>query len=112
MIKNITAGPGLVIEHNHISMPYFNMTAPSAGMLRYNGGSQAFEVYDGFAWITMYGLVPQVNLDTEVYKMLVWASKKMKDEQELDALCQKYPALEKAKEKFDLVRQIVTNDND
>lgn len=107
MIKNITAGTGIDITNSYTSLPYFNMNSPSAGMVRYNGNAQAFEVYDGFDWKSIYGATPQVELNADVQNVLSWARRKMKEEYDLYVLCQKYPSLEKAKENFELVRQLV-----
>lgn len=48
-----------------------------------------------------------VGLTTKTISILEWAEKKIKDEQELQLLIEKYPALKQAKEKFDLIHVLV-----
>ena len=77
MIKGITSGPGITIDNNLFAgPPYFNMNTPSAGMLRYNGGSQLFEVYDGYSWTAMYTAHPTISLSPDAQLTLEWARKK------------------------------------
>jgi hypothetical protein len=91
MIRNITSGAGINISNNSFSMPYVNMSNPSAGMLRYNGSS--LEVYDGNVWITMLSSMPQVELDSWSMGAITWARDKMAEEQRMQELAAKHPTV-------------------
>ena len=79
-------------------MPYINMSASSAGMMRYNGSS--IEVYDGSCWLTLGMGYANVELDTEVLSLLEWARKKRGEEMILEQLAETNPTIK------DLVNQI------
>jgi hypothetical protein len=91
MIRNITAGPGLCIAANSYSTPYVDMTRPSAGMIRYNGGSM--EVYDGSNWLLMSSGIPQIELDGVTQEAVRWAYSKMNEEARVKELAAKHPAV-------------------
>jgi len=91
MIRNITSGAGIHISNNSFSMPYVNMSNPSAGMLRYNGSS--LEVYDGNIWLTMPSSMPQVELDGWSMGAITWARDKMAEEQRMQELAAKHPTV-------------------
>jgi Xaa-Pro aminopeptidase len=62
--------------------PYFSMSAPSAGMLRFNGDSRQMEVYDGTSWRIMSGNSASVSLNPDAEKAIDWALKKMQQEKD------------------------------
>ena len=62
--------------------PYFSMSAPSAGMLRYNGDNSNFEVYDGSSWRSMYGTSASISMNPDAEKAIDWALKQMEREKE------------------------------
>ncbi len=66
--------------------PYFSMSAPSAGMLRFNGDNRNFEVYDGMSWRTMSGTSATVSLNPNAEAAIDWAIKKIQEEKELEEL--------------------------
>lgn len=93
MIKNITGTGGITVAGSYPSYPYINMNNVSAGMVRYNGNSQNFEIYDGSTWMTLSSGAATVSLDYEVQNILNWAKAKMAEEQRLNELADKHPTV-------------------
>jgi len=62
--------------------PYFSMSAPSAGMLRFNGDMRQLEVYDGTSWRTMGGTSASVSLAPDAEQAIEWAINRMEQEKE------------------------------
>ena len=115
MIKSISAGPGLAVANGSQSYPYINMNNASAGMVRYNGNTHNFEVYDGNTWMVMYMAAATVTLDYDVQNILNWAKDKMLEDQRIKDLAKINPtvadalaAVEVAKEKLQVAATLVT----
>lgn len=98
MIHSIVGTTGVRVSQNSSSMPYINMSAPSAGMMRYNGSSM--EVYDGSCWLTLGMGYANIELDFEVLSLLEWARKKRSEELERERLAETNPTMR------DLIEQI------
>jgi hypothetical protein len=99
MIKNLTPGTGITINHSYSSWPNFYNTGNSlAGQMRYNGTSQNMEVYDGSSWITIASVYPTVELAPHVQAVVNWAQIKMAEEARLKELAAKHPAVADALE--------------
>ena len=91
MIRNITAGQGIYISGNVYNSPYVDMSRPSAGMVRYNGGN--LEVYDGSSWLPMTSSYPQIELDNFTMETVQWARQKMEEEKRMLELAAKHPTV-------------------
>lgn len=100
MIKSITQGLGIEVVGGSSAYPYINMSNPSAGMVRYNGNTSNFEVYDGISWCPMTSWATSVSLDRETQSIIEWAKKKRNEEIERDLLAAVSPAVK------DLIKQI------
>jgi hypothetical protein len=100
MIKSIVGGNCIEIVGGSSSYPYVNMANTSAGMVRYNGTTSNFEVYDGYNWCPITSLSTTIALDRGTQEILSWAKKKCDEEIELEKLAESYPAVK------DLVKQI------
>ena len=107
MIRTLNAGPGLAVANGSTSYPYVNMNNASAGMVRYNGSSQNFEVYDGSSWMSMYGTATTVTLDYDVQNILNWARDKMAEDQRIKELAKKHPGIRDLQEKLDVMIALV-----
>jgi hypothetical protein len=83
MIKQLTGVHGITVVGGSSSYPYVNMSNPSAGMVRYNGNNQNFEVYDGSSWMTFSGNYTSIELDSNVRSLLEWARAKRAEEEYL-----------------------------
>lgn len=83
----------------HIEHVYFNMSTPSAGMMRYNGNSSCIEVYDGSYWKILNNF-QDIKLSENTRKILEWASKKMEEESNIEQLAKTHPAIASALENF------------
>jgi hypothetical protein len=119
MIKTITAGQGLQVNHGYVSWPTFYNNSTSSnntlvGQVRYNGSSQNMEVYDGSVWLTMAAAYPTVELSGEVQSILHWARAKITEENRIKELADKHPsvadaleAVAKAEEQVRIVAALV-----
>jgi len=107
MIRSISAGPGLAVAGGSTSQPYINMNNASAGMVRYNGTSQNFEIYDGSSWMAMYSVAATVSLDYDVQTILNWARDKMQEDQHLKELAQRHPGIADLQEKLEVMIALV-----
>ena len=95
MIKSLQGTGGIVVGTT--STPWINMSNPSAGTVRYNGNTSAMEVYDGSSWLTL-SQSATVSLDYNAQVLLNWAQAKMAEEQRLESMAAKHPAVADALE--------------
>lgn len=85
--------------------PHFSMTAPSAGMLRFNGDNRNFEVYDGSSWRAMYGTSASVSMSPDAEQAISWAIQKMAEEKDWKELAENNQAVKIALENLEQARQ-------
>ena len=107
MIKSIMAGPGLAVSGGTVTYPYVNMNQTSAGLVRYNGNTQNYEVYDGNTWMVMYMAAATVTLDYDVQNILNWARDKMAEDQRIKELAKKHPGIRDLQEKLEVMVALV-----
>lgn len=93
MIKNIIGGSGMTVAGGNSSYPYVNMSNPSAGMVRYNGNNQTFEVYDGSSWLSVTGNYTQIELDNDTKILINWAKAKRAEEEYLKKEAENNPTI-------------------
>ena len=119
MIKNITGGPGVVVNGGNVSVQYINQNInnPMQGMIRVNGSD--FQVFDGTGWQQLATGYPSVSLDGETQDLLQWARTQRQLEMNRKTLIENNPALAKAYESikraevnFDILSKFVENDLD
>jgi hypothetical protein len=67
------------------------------------------EVYSDGSWISTDELIA-IQLPDGTQNVLQRARKKMAEEQKLKELCEKYPGLKQAKEKYEIIKALVEND--
>ena len=89
------------------SNPYISPGAVGAGMIRWNGNTNCMEVNDGNMWQQLNSSYTNIDLSEESKQILAWAAEKMRKEKELEALCEKYPGLKKARDNYELFKQFV-----
>ncbi len=120
MIKGINSSGRYVTISGGMapSMPYVNMSTPSAGMIRYNGNTQNTEVYDGNVWLTMATNHATVELNYDTEQLLEWAREerqKQRDREERiknnPALQKAYEAIVRAEDNFNILEKFVENDD-
>lgn len=119
MINSFTQGSKYVTAYvGSNNDPYFTMSAPSAGMLRFNGDSRNFEVYDGNSWRMMSGTSASVSINADAEQAISWAIQKMAEEKELQQLAEKNAAVkiafenvEKAKQQLKVTATLAKEDN-
>jgi hypothetical protein len=92
------------------SNPYISPGAVGAGMVRWNPNMQCLEVNDGNTWLTFNQSHVGIDLSPETQMLLNWARQKMAEEQKLEAMMERYPALKKAKDNLDMMLNIVKDD--
>jgi len=105
MIKQLTGVKGITVMGGNTSYPYVNMTNLSAGMVRFNGNNQNFEVYDGSNWMTFGGNYTTIELDSDVRALLEWVKAKKAEEEYLQKEAQSNPTIK------DLINQRTEIDN-
>jgi hypothetical protein len=111
MINGITPGGRYItVSGSSGSTPYISPGAVGAGMVRWNPNMNCMEVSDGSVWKTLSMDYASVSLTPDAESLLDWARRKRDEEQNLEAMMEKYPALKKAKENFDLMLNIVKDD--
>lgn len=113
MIKSLTSSsPSIYITSS--SSPYISPGSAGAGIIRYNPNSQQLEVNDGSSWLTLSSF-QSISLSADAEQALDWAKKKLKQEQELDALATQHPGIKDLQEKLEimvaLVKQQEQNDS-
>jgi hypothetical protein len=103
MIKQISSSSRYIeVGGGNSFMPYINSSSsnPFTGQLRYDGGTQGLQVFDGSAWITMSGGYATVNLSTEAVSLLDWARDKRAEELAWQSMSKDHPAVAEAMELF------------
>lgn len=103
MIKGIMS-TSQYISVGSSNSPYFSMSTPSAGMMRYNGNSSSVEIYDGSYW-QQCSSFQDINLTPRANEILDWAFKKMQLEQERNTLAQSNNAVRLALDKLEEAEQ-------
>lgn len=117
MIRNITGGPGVIVNGGNNVSPYINQNInnPMQGMIRLNGSD--FQVFDGSGWQQLATAYPSVSLDGETQDLLQWA----RTQRQLDlnrkfliennpALQKAYEAVKRAEDNFDFLSKFVEDE--
>ena len=117
MIRNITGGPGVIVNGGNNVSPYINQNInnPIQGMLRLNGND--IQTFDGSGWITVSASYASVSLDIESLELLQWA----RTQRQLDlnskfliennpALQKAYEAVKRAEDNFDFLSKFVEDE--
>jgi hypothetical protein len=68
------------------------------------------EVNDGNSWKPLGASFASVGLTAETETLLDWAREKRTEEHRLQEMMEKYPALKKAKDNFEIVLNLVKDD--
>ena len=119
MINSFTHGSKYITAYvGSNNDPYFPMSAPSAGMLRFNGDNRNMEVYDGTSWRMMSGSSASVGINPDAEQAISWALTKMAEERELQQLAEKNAAVkialenvEKAKQQLQVTAKLAKEDH-
>ena len=77
------------------------------GVVQWNGTTKCFEVSNGINWMRIDNTV-QVHHSADLQKIIAWANIKMLEEEEMQNLRSKYPALDEAYNHLDLIKALVT----
>lgn len=99
----ITAGSGLRVSP--AGGPYIAPSTTGAGMVRYNGGYNCLEVWDGNSWVRLAS--QHIDLDPEVQELLNWARDRRLQDRALEELCKKHPGVQEARERLEIMLQLV-----
>lgn len=111
MIKGInSSGRYITVSGGPASGPYISPGSSGAGMVRWNSSMNQIEVNDGNSWISMSMGYSTVELTPDAESLLDWARQKRQEEQRLKEMMEKYPALKKAKDNFDILFDLVKDD--
>ena len=119
MIKNLTGGPGVIVNGGNNVSPYINQNTnnPMQGMIRMSGTD--FQVFDGSSWLMLTTGHPSVGLDEDTQDLLQWARTQRQLDLNRKFLIENNPALQKAhkavkraEQNFDILSKFVENDLD
>lgn len=110
MISGLASSGSITISGGTTGMPYIssNPNNPIQGMIRINGTN--IEAFDGSVWIAVNTSCASIELSDETEALLDWAREKRTEEQRLQDMMDKYPALKKAKDNFDILLNLVKDD--
>ena len=105
-----------MIKSIYASSPHIVASSASgglshSGMMRWNGIGQRVEVMDAsMNWIPMNDTMAQVGLTDTALAAINWVCKKMEEEKKLDELCEIHPGLADMRDKFEMMKQLVSMD--
>ena len=110
-IQSVSGGTGVFAS---VSPSYSSHcpddTKPQDGFVRNNNGSFEYYNANNNFWKPMHGDNLYISLDPDIVAITEWAKEKMAEEARIKELAEKYPALKKAKENYDVVKALVEND--
>lgn len=112
MIRGINSSSRYITVSGGSPNTYISPGSVGAGMLRYNSNTNCIEVNDGVSWKQLDMGYVTVELNAEAESLLDWARSKMQEERRIKELCEKYPGLKKAKENYDLILNIIKDENE
>jgi hypothetical protein len=111
-IQEITSSYGITCStSNSATVHHPDNTKPNDGVLRTNCGSTEYYNANVHQWMPLHGQTTYIGISSDIHAMLDWAKDKMAEDFRINELAQKYPALKKAKENFDVVKALVENEN-
>jgi hypothetical protein len=111
MIKGITqTGKYTIVSGGTSTDPYISPGAMGAGMVRYNSNMNCMEVNDGNSWRQLGMNYASVGLTPEAESLLDWARQKQQEELSVAAMMEKYPALKKARDNYDLIWNLIKDE--
>ena len=77
------------------------------GAVQWNGATKCLEVSNGSSWQRIDNNV-QVHHSHDMYKIAAWVNRKMEEEEKIQELRSKYPALDEAYNHLELIKALVT----
>ena len=118
MIKGISSNSAYVQVSSGFAAtgPYFQSVStsnppPAPGAVKFDPMTQNLQVFDGYNWCNLNTAYASVGLNLDAEAAIKWAIAKRKEEQELEELLERSPALRDAYEKFQIVKTLATNEN-
>jgi len=118
MIKQVHPGKGINISNSYNSYPYISPGSNGAGMVRWNGSSNCFEVNDGAVWMKLQMSDPTIELSLNSIAAIEWALAQMYKERMREeriknnpALQKAYEAIQRAEANFDILDKIIGEEN-
>jgi hypothetical protein len=111
-IQNVTGGPGILSAVSPSGSHYQpSDSIPNDGALRSYGRYIQYYNAASCCWMDLRGDTLYVELSADVQVVIDWAKNKMTEDEHIKNLAEKYPALKKAKENYDVVKALVENEN-
>lgn len=105
MIKTVV-GTGSVVSSTIGNGSY----VPDSGVVRFNAQSRSLEVLQSSGnWLPLNTDSVNINLSSAAEAAIAWALNQMSREAELAELCAQHPGLKDAKEKFDIMKALVSH---
>lgn len=110
MIQGLSAGYGIHINNGYSCSPYVDQSRYDAGRLRMIGNTM--EVYTGSSWCQVTNGITNVELDSDVVEVVIWAKKKMAEEAKFKELAEKYPEIGDLHGKLEMMISLVKDTRD
>jgi hypothetical protein len=111
-IQSVIGTHGIVTYNTHPGTHYYpNDSIPNDGALRTYAGNIQFYDAVSHCWMLLVGDQATVEISADVQVVMDWVRDKMVEDVRIKDLTEKYPALKKAKENFDVIKALVENDN-
>jgi hypothetical protein len=111
-IESINSSDSSLYIRNTDYTPFYNPDDINLhdGAIRTNRGG--FEYYNARdrCWFPLPGSNANIELSPHVESVLQWAFKKMQEETKLNELAKKYPAFKQAKENYETIKVLVSNE--
>lgn len=97
------SNPGIIYQlDNTYSLP------PHTGAVQWNGNIKKFQVSSGSSWYDIDNNIT-FQVDGRLSEIIKWAEDKIREEARIAQLVDKYPALKDAKEKYEIIYNLVTS---
>ena len=97
----------IVTAINGISAYTSGSSCHVTGVVRWYAPGSRLEVMNENTWIPLHGGQVTIHPDPELGSAMEWAKRKMAEEQQLKALCEKHPGLKDVKEKYEVMLALV-----
>lgn len=103
MIKGIQGIGSVQVGGGNTMVPYVNqnITNPMQGMIRVWGSDM--QVFDGSNWMNIGTSYATIGLDSSTEEIIMWAKRKMQEEQDLEERMERHPGLKQAYEQFKIM---------
>lgn len=110
-IENIVGDRNINVDTmSYLQYYNANNNMQNDGCIRLNNGSLEYYNAATGLWNNLPGSNIRISFSPHIQNVLDWAEQKMYEEQNLKRLTEKYPALKQAKDNYELIKVLVSNE--